>query len=79
MATIEKLLGQQATGTIEAGCHSDAVLKGIQKWLNKKHATRAIQGGANADLFWEIRAVMRQLPEMTVTWVKVKAHRKREA
>ena len=79
MATIEKLLGRQATGTIEAGCDSDAALKGIQKWLYKKHTTRAIQGGANIDLLREIRAVMRQLPEMTVKWVKVKVHRKREA
>ena len=29
MATIEKILGRQATGTIEAGCDSDAALKGI--------------------------------------------------
>jgi ribonuclease HI len=36
MATIEKLLGRQATGTIEAGCDSDAALKGIKKWMNKK-------------------------------------------
>ena len=79
MATIKKILGRQVTGTIEAGCDSDAALKGIQKWLNKKHATRAMQGGANADLLREIRAVMRRLPEMTVIWVKVKSHRKREA
>ena len=78
MATIEKLLGRQATGTIEAGCDSDAALKGIQKWLKKKHATRAMQGGANVDLLREIRAVMRRLPEITVKWVKLKAHRKRE-
>ena len=45
----------------------------------QKHATRAIQGGANADLLWEIRAVMRRLPDMTVKWVKLKAHRKQEA
>ena len=38
-----------------------------------------MQGGANADLLLEIRALMRRLPEMTVKWVKVKAHRKREA
>ena len=38
-----------------------------------------MQGGANADLLREIRAVMRRLPEMTVKWVKVKVHRKREA
>jgi ribonuclease HI len=79
MVTIEKLIGQQATGTIEAGCDSDAALKGIQKWLNKKHATRAMQGGDNADILQEIRAVMHRLPEMTVKWVKVKAHRKQEA
>ena len=40
---------------------------------------RAIQGEANADLLRDIRAVMRRLPEMTVKWVKVKAHRKRKA
>ena len=79
MATIKKILGRQAIGTIEVGCNSNASLKGIQKWLNKKHATRAMQGGANADLIREIRALMQQLPEMTVIWVKVKAHRKREA
>jgi hypothetical protein len=45
----------------------------------QKHATRAMQGGANTDLLQEIRAVMRRLTEMTVKWVKVKAHRKREA
>ena len=74
MATIEKLLGRHATGTIEAGCDSDAALKGIHKWLNTKHATRAMQGGANADLLREIRAVMRRLPEIVVKWVKVRAN-----
>ena len=34
MATIKKLLGRQAIGTIEVGCDSNATLKGIQKWLN---------------------------------------------
>ena len=38
-----------------------------------------MHGGANADLLREIRAVMCRLPEMTVIWVKVKAHRKQEA
>ena len=38
-----------------------------------------MQGGSNADLLREIRALMRQLPEMTVKLVKVKVHRKREA
>ena len=79
MATIENILGRQATGIIESGCNIDAALKGIHKWLNKKHVTMAMQGGSNADLLREIRAVMRQLTEMTVIWVKVKAHRKREA
>ena len=37
-----------------------------------------MQGGSNADLLREIRAVMRRLPEMTLKWVKVKAHSKRE-
>ena len=59
IVTIEKLLGRQAKGTIESGCDSDAALKGVQKWLNKKYATRALQGGANADLLREVRAVMR--------------------
>ena len=44
-----------------------------------KNATMALQGGENADLLREIRAVMQRLPEMMVIWVKVKAHRKREA
>ena len=79
METIEKILGRQATGTIAAGCNINTALKGIHKWLNKTHATRAMQRGANADLLWETRVVMHRLPEMTVKWVKVKAHRKREA
>ena len=33
MEKIEKLLGRRAKWTIEAGCDSDAALKGIQKWL----------------------------------------------
>ena len=45
----------------------------------QKHAMRARQEGSNAYLLWEIRAVMRRLPEMTIKWVKVKAHRKQEA
>ena len=45
----------------------------------QKHIMRAMQGGANADLLREIRSVMHRLPEMTVKWVKVKAHRKMEA
>ena len=38
-----------------------------------------MQGGANANLLREIRAIMRRLPEMTVKWVKVQAHKKRKA
>ena len=38
-----------------------------------------MRGGTNTNLLQEIRVVMRRLPEMKVKWVKVKAHRKREA
>ena len=38
-----------------------------------------MQGGANADILQDIRAVMRRLPEMTVKGVKVESHREREA
>ena len=79
MATIEKLLGRQAIGTIEAGCDNDAALKGIQKWLNKKTCNESNAGRCQRRSPTDIRAVMQRLPEMTVIWVKVKAHRKREA
>ena len=79
MATIEKLIGWRTKGTIEAGCDSDAALKGVKKWLKENHTTREILGGVNADILRDIRAVMRRLPETMVIWVKLKARRKREA
>ena len=35
-----------------------------------------MQGGANADLLREIRAVLKRLPHLTMAWLKVKAHLK---
>ena len=66
-------------GTIEAGCDSDAALKSIKKWLNKKHATMEMLGGANTDLLRDIRAIKCWLPELEVNRIKVKAHQKRNA
>ena len=36
-----------------------------------------MQGGANADLLRKIRAVLKRLPNLTMAWLKVKAHLKR--
>ena len=33
--------------------------------------------GANADILREIRSVLKRLPHLTMTWIKVKAHLKR--
>ena len=36
-------------------------------------------GGPNAELLWEIRTVLYRPPGLIVHWMKVKAHREREA
>ena len=36
-----------------------------------------MQGGANADLLREIRAVIKRLPHLTLAWIKVKDRLKR--
>ena len=44
-----------------------------------KRITHKIMGGPNAELLWEIRTVLYRPPWLIVHWMKVKAHRKREA
>ena len=74
---IEKVTLGKARGIITAGCDSAGAISGIQHWTRTRQATRRMQGGANADLLREIRAVLKRLPHLTMAWLKVKAHLKR--
>ena len=77
LTAVERVTMGQANIIITAGCDSAGALSGIRKWSRTHQATRRMQGGSNADLLQEIRAVLKRLPHLTVAWLKVKAHLKR--
>ena len=74
---IENVTLGKSRGIITAGCDSAGAISGIRHWTRTRQATRRMQGGANADLIREIRAVLKRPPNLTMAWLNVKAHLKR--
>ena len=65
--------------TITSGCDSSGTMSGVNQWKHTRHASRCMQmqGGKHSDILQEIRAVLKWLLYLKMTWFKVKAHLKR--